>query len=94
MGEFFVKAPDKAFFISSCSICLLPSSITSIHLYGFTPISLVVKALVDFCGTTIVLDILYSASICEPVCLQFYSIIPSSIIFIKQNSPIMFYSFC
>lgn len=53
MGEFFVKAPEREFLNNSCSICLLPSSIISIHLYGFTSISLVVKALVDFCGMTI-----------------------------------------
>ncbi len=50
MGEFFVKAPDREFLNNSCSIRLLPSSIISIHLYGFTSISLVVKALVDFCA--------------------------------------------
>lgn len=53
MGEFFVNAPDKAFFMSSCSIWLLPSSITCTHGYGSTSIILVVNALVDFCGTTI-----------------------------------------
>lgn len=53
MGEFFVKSPDMEFLNNSCSILRLPSSITCTHLYGSTSISLVVKALVDFCGMTI-----------------------------------------
>lgn len=44
MGEFFVNAPEREFFSNSCSICFLPLSITSIHLYGFTSISLAVIA--------------------------------------------------
>lgn len=44
MGEFFVKAPEREFLNNSCSICLLPSSITCIHGYGFTSISLAVIA--------------------------------------------------
>ncbi len=53
MGEFFVIHPDLAFFISSCSILRLPSSITCTYSYDFASISLAVIALADFCGTTI-----------------------------------------
>ena len=46
----FVNAPEREFLNNSCSICLLPSPITYIQLYGFMSIILAVIDLVDFCA--------------------------------------------
>ncbi len=78
MGEFFVNALDLVVLKNSSSICLLPLSITSIHLYGFTSISFAVLVLTDFCGITI-------ASFPSSLILSIWRRVAFSFYFLKTN---------